>query len=46
VRFFVNGRLGGELRDTEFARFFFGIWLSPQTSEPSLRQALLGQARP
>lgn len=46
ARFFVNGRLNGELIDAEFARFFFGIWLSPQTSEPSLRQALLGQARP
>ncbi len=46
ARFFVNGRLSGELRDAEFARSFFGIWLSPQTSEPSLRLALLGQARP
>ena len=46
ARFFVNGRLSGELRDAEFARSFFGIWLSPQTSEPSLRQALFGQARP
>jgi len=42
VRFFVNGRLQGELPDPEFARLFFGIWLSPHTSEPSLREALLG----
>ncbi len=43
VRFFVNGRLKGDLRDAEFARYFFGIWLSPKTSEPALRDALLGK---
>ena len=42
ARFFVNGRLQGELRDADFARLFFGIWLSPRTSEPALREALLG----
>jgi hypothetical protein len=42
VRFHVNGRLAGELRDASFARLFFGIWLSPRTSEPQLRNALLG----
>lgn len=42
--FYANGRLLGEMRDAEFARLFFGIWLSPQTSEPALRQALLSQA--
>jgi len=42
ARFFFNGQLCGELRDAEFARRFFGIWLSPQTSEPKLRAALLG----
>jgi hypothetical protein len=42
VRFFVNGRLQGELLDAKFARLFFGIWLSPRTSEPALREALLG----
>ena len=31
----------GVLPDPELARHFFGIWLSEQTSEPSLRQALL-----
>jgi hypothetical protein len=45
ARFHVNGRFAGELRDAEFARLFFGIWLSPQTSEPQLRMALLGGAR-
>ncbi len=42
ARFFHNGTLRGEVRDTEFARLFFGIWLSPRTSEPALREALLG----
>ncbi|MBX3604408.1 MAG: chalcone isomerase family protein [Piscinibacter sp.] len=46
ARFFVNGALRAELRDAEFARRFFGIWLAPQTSEPALREALLGAARP
>jgi hypothetical protein len=40
--FWLNGQARGELRDAQFARLFFGIWLSPQTSEPALRQALLG----
>ena len=31
----------GVLPDAELARHFFGIWLSEQTSEPSLRKALL-----
>jgi len=42
ARFHVNGRLAGEVRDAAFARLFFGIWLSPRTSEPKLRAALLG----
>jgi len=46
VRFFHNGALRSELRDTDFTRRFFGIWLSPQTSEPKLRQSLLGAALP
>jgi Chalcone isomerase-like len=42
ARFFLNGKTIGEVRDAEFARRFFGIWLSPKTSEPKLRLALLG----
>lgn len=42
ARFFVNGRDAGDLRDAEFTRLFFGIWLAPQTSQPQLRAALLG----
>ena len=45
ARFFVNGQLRGDVRDVDFARLFFGIWLSPKTSEPSLRDALLGSVR-
>ena len=43
--FLTNGRQTGNVPDTEFARRFFGIWLSSGTSEPALRTALLsGQA--
>lgn len=39
--FRLGPRVVGEVADPEFARLFFGIWLSPNTSEPALRQALL-----
>ncbi|MES2363506.1 MAG: chalcone isomerase family protein [Pseudomonadota bacterium] len=42
--FLVNGKPSGEIHDVEFARLFFGIWLSPNTSEPKLRSALLAGA--
>ncbi len=45
LRLYVNGGLKGELRDAEFARRFIAIWLGPQTSEPALRQQLLGPAK-
>lgn len=44
VTFWHNGKRSGEIRDADFSRQFFGIWLSPKTSEPKLRQALLGKA--
>jgi hypothetical protein len=44
TRFFFNGGLRGEVADADFTRLFFGIWLSPKTSEPRLRQQLLGGA--
>ena len=44
VQLLVNGKPSGEIRDAEFARLFFGIWLSPKTSEPKLRAALLAGA--
>ena len=43
VTFWHNGKRSGEIRDADFSRQFFGIWLSPKTSEPKLRQALLGK---
>jgi hypothetical protein len=36
-------RFTGEIRDAAFARLFFAVWLSPRTSEPALRSALLGK---
>jgi hypothetical protein len=42
ARFFFNGTLRGEVADPDFTRLFFGIWLSPRTSDPQLRQQLLG----
>jgi Chalcone isomerase-like len=44
AQFLVNGKASGEIRDAEFARLFFGIWLSPKTSEPKVRAALLAGA--
>jgi Chalcone isomerase-like len=44
VVFWNNGKRSGEVRDAEFARQFFAIWLSPKTSEPKLRRALLAKA--
>ena len=43
--FKMGGRVVGEVPDAEFSRLFFGIWLSPQTSEPGLRQQLIAATR-
>jgi hypothetical protein len=43
VQFYANGRPTAEVADPEFARLFFGIWLSEQTPAPRLRAELLGQ---
>ena len=43
--FKMGGRVVGEVPDAEFSRLFFGIWLSPQTSEPGLRQQLIAMTR-
>ena len=42
--FWVNGQASGEIRDAEFSRLFFGIWLSPKTSELPMRTSLLGES--
>lgn len=44
ARFTLNERPLGDVSDAEFARLFFGIWLSPATSEPQMRTQLLAQA--
>jgi hypothetical protein len=41
VVFFKNGVSTGSIRGRAFARDFFGIWLSPNTSDPDLRRDLL-----
>ncbi len=40
--FYHNGRLTGTIRDPDFARAFFAIWLDPRTREPELRESLIG----
>jgi Chalcone isomerase-like len=44
VSFFHNGRPTRALADVAFPAQFFGIWLSPRSREPALRDALLGRA--
>jgi hypothetical protein len=44
IRFFINGIAHTSIDDPEFSRFFFGIWLSPNTSEPKMRAELLAGA--
>lgn len=41
---FFHGDKRTGVMDEELARAFFAIWLDPRTSEPSLRQALLGSS--
>ena len=36
-------RVLGELRDTELAQRFLGIWLAPEASQRKLRQQLLAE---
>lgn len=44
AHFYFNGRLRGVVDDPLFAERFFGIWLSPRTSQPRLREALIAGA--
>lgn len=41
VLFSHNGQPTGSIAGENFAKDFFGIWLSPNTSAPSLREKLL-----
>jgi hypothetical protein len=45
TRFFRDGMLIGEIDDARFTRAFFDIWLGEKTSEPGLRDQLLGLRR-
>lgn len=42
TRFYDGSREVGVIRDALFGPWFFSIWLSENTSEPSLRRQLLG----
>ncbi len=44
--FHFNGKLQGEIRDPEFARLFFGIWLFETTAKPAIRKDLLAKLAP
>jgi hypothetical protein len=46
ARFYLDGKPLGEIRDAEFARAFFAIWLDANTSAQKLRTALLADAAP
>jgi hypothetical protein len=46
LKLYLNGAPRAESSDAELSKVFFGIWLSPRTSEPAMRQALLGRAKP
>ncbi len=42
VEFFYNGRSIEIVKDADFSKHFFDIWLGSQTSKPQLRRALTG----
>jgi Chalcone isomerase-like len=44
ARFYLNGRLLDSVDDAAFSARFFAIWLSPQTSQPRMREALIAGA--
>ena len=46
AHFYHNKAYLGQIADPNFSHWFFGIWLSPNTSEPELRQELLGLSPP
>lgn len=43
AKFFFNGVYRGEVADPVFADAFFGIWLNEKTSQPRMRNQLLGK---
>ena len=40
--FYKNDQEVGAIKDPEFGKWFFGIWLDKNTSEPNLRKELVG----
>jgi len=42
AQFFLNGSLIGAITDQNLSGRFFDIWLSEKTSEPEMRQSLIG----
>ncbi len=46
AEFWVNGQRVGIIKDVNFARLFFGIWLDERTSEPKMRAQLLQGLQP
>ncbi len=42
-KFFHNGTYRGEITDAAFADAFFGIWLNEKSSQPRVRNLLLGK---
>lgn len=40
TEFFHNGKAVGSIDDAAFQQAFFGVWLSPKTSEPAIRAQL------
>lgn len=44
AKFFYNGSYRGEIADSAFTDAFFGIWLSDKSSQPAMRDRLLGKA--
>lgn len=46
ARFFVGQQLQHEVKDPQFAKAFFDIWLDPRTRNPELREQLLGVKTP
>lgn len=46
LTFHFNGQRTADIQDKELAPRFMGIWLSPQTSQATLRRVLLGLSKP
>ncbi len=41
--FYRNDKQIGRINDAEFTKYFFDIWLDPNTSSPDLRRKLVGR---